>query len=681
MFNSFITYFVSFLPSQVLFLVTMMLALPLLSVSLIILFGKKINSGVLINISSFSQVLLSAYLIMATYTGITFHRSLSWLQLSTNKAIYIGIYVDFLAAIMLCIISIVSYIVYLYSIAYVQNDVAKERYFILLNLFVSTIFWVIVADNLWGVFIGWEFLGILSCLLIAFWHKDYWAVKSGIKTWLITKVGSMCFLVGILLILSSQDQDRFLVLANVTIPSIWLTGIGICFLAAAFSKSVQFPFFNWLPHAMVAPTPISALLHSATLVSVGLYFLIRVYPLLLPEFKTMLVVVGHATAFMGAVAALFQQHIKRMLAYSTISQLGYVTAAIGLNMLESGMLYLLSHALAKACLFLCIGVVVKFLQEQKKEDVYDMSNMSGLAFYFPWVASSYLIAVLVLIGMPTLTGFNAKENILFQTMLWSIGKFSWNFYLFVYLIPILSFIAVLLTPVYLSISFIKIFMGAPKWHNNVNTIEKTLFKGTSRQLLQGSIILSGIGTLVVSLYPIKKFISYGFSHMGLIDDFSSYTLKKSLSMNFIGMCIWAILSLGSILWIIIICSRRSRNNSLLTNFTRWQQIFIQGWYLDTVNNWIAGIVLQCSKFVVVADRQLERLLCYLVGMYARTAQSVAWIDTKFIPGLEYEIIRIVKNIGKSYLKLSESNIQRSLIWIYIGIFIMSICLLISSINL
>jgi len=651
-------------------LILIIVSSPILSTLLIISFHQKSHLRWILTSIGLLQILLSICTLLATYSGTTFHISLPCLQLNEKYTLSLGVYVDFLTALMLLMISLVSWLIALYSINYLESEPSKKRYFTLLNLFISTISWVVVADNLWGIFIGWELVGILSCLLISFWYQEISAVKASMHAWFTSKLGSICFLIGILLVISELGDCSLLTITQAT-PStkidiaIGIHVAGICFLTTAFTKSAQFPFFNWLPEAMIAPTPISALLHAATILSLGIYLTVRIQPILPHELQNILIIIGYITAFMGACAALAQQHIKRMLAYSTISQLGYVTAAIGMQAWETGILYLLIHAFAKACLFLCTGIVVRFIEQSgtNKQNVYDMSHMGGIAPYLPWVASSYLLGGLALIGLPGLTGFIAKETMLEKTLMWSI-EYAQSGYYIAYLIPLLGFTSTLLTILYLGNSFLKIFCGIPTWKTNTDASRKSL-SNHWYGLMQGSILAFAGCNLIFSMPIANQFLLTGLKRIDQSHVVIYLPIITPIGIHYSVIC----LSIACLLFaipLLLLIFKKSERIKLFLNSSKLVRLFMNGWYLDALTKLTTKQVLIGSKLFVRIENQLINGFINYVGVsYVVMAHMIAWLDNKLLAGVGYGIAIVFKSFSKLYLHLQKSSLQKHLLWTYV----------------
>ncbi len=361
-----------------------------------------------------------------------------WLSLGTLH-VDVAFWVDPLSAVMILVVTGVGGLIHIYSIGYMHEDKSYWRYFAFLNLFTFAMLMLVTADNLLLMFIGWEGVGFCSYALIGFWYHDHVNTRAGNKAFIVNRVGDFGFLLGIFLIFWSLDQQGH---GTVTFREIEkfasliqgqeLWGVGVVTLATLFlfigatGKSAQIPLSVWLPDAMQGPTPVSALIHAATMVTAGVYMVSRLHFLYSAAPETLAVVagIGVATALFAATVALTQNDIKRVLAYSTISQLGYMFLAAGVAAYGAAVFHLMTHAFFKACLFLGSGSVIHAMGGEQ-----DMRKMGGLRRAMPYTFWTFGIAVLAIAGTPLTAGFFSKDEILWQAfssphgspILWVLG--------------------------------------------------------------------------------------------------------------------------------------------------------------------------------------------------------------------------------------------------------------------
>ncbi len=336
---------------------------------------------------------------------------------------------DPLSAVMILVVTGVSFLIHVYSLGYMGHDPDQPRYFSFLNLFVFFMLMLVLADNFLVMYIGWEGVGLCSYLLIGFWFRRLSAVRAGMKAFVVNRIGDFGFSLAIFLIFWHFNTVNFLEVFE-RAPSVaaaysgTLTAIGLLLLLGATGKSAQIPLYVWLPDAMEGPTPVSALIHAATMVTAGVYMIARCSTLFALAPVTLLVVaiIGAATALFAASMALVQNDIKKVLAYSTISQLGYMFLALGVGAFAAGIFHLMTHAFFKALLFLGAGSVIHALSNEQ-----DLRKMGGLKKSMPVTYWTFLIAALAIAGVPPLAGFVSKDEILWRSFSSPLGH--WTFWL------------------------------------------------------------------------------------------------------------------------------------------------------------------------------------------------------------------------------------------------------------
>jgi len=322
----------------------------------------------------------------------------------------VGWAVDSLAGVMLVVVGVVALMVMVFSIGYMHGDPGWTRYYALLCLFTGAMTLLVIGDSLVTLFIGWELVGACSYLLIGFWYQKPSAAAAAVKAFLTTRVGDVGLLVGIAVLWSATGSLSYVDIMTQLprlAPSV-ITAAAVCIAIGAIGKSAQFPLHIWLPDAMEGPTPVSALIHAATMVAAGVFLVARVWPLFeaAPAARSMLLVVGTISALGAALAAVAQRDIKKVLAYSTISQLGYMFAALGAGMWAVALFHLVTHAAFKALLFLTSGSVIHGSGTQ------DMREMGGLRKEMPVTFAVWMVGVVALVGIWPLAGFWSKDLVL-----------------------------------------------------------------------------------------------------------------------------------------------------------------------------------------------------------------------------------------------------------------------------
>jgi len=403
----------------------LLLAIPLapLAGSLIAgLFGKAVGRAGAHSVTILGVAIafvLSALVLFQVQDGASYNATVyEWMRIGNFK-LEIGFLIDSLTAMMMCVVTFVSLMVHIYTVGYMEEDPGYQRFFSFISLFTFSMLMLVMANNFLQLFFGWEAVGLVSYLLIGFWFTRPTAIYANLKAFLVNRVGDLGFLLGIGLIyafVGSLDYSEVFAhraqLAAMVFPGMqWnlMTVTCICLFIGAMGKSAQFPLHVWLPDSMEGPTPISALIHAATMVTAGIFMVTRMSPLfeLSDAALSFVMVIGAITAMFMGFLGLVQNDIKRVVAYSTLSQLGYMTVALGASAYPVAVFHLMTHAFFKALLFLGAGSVIMGMHHDQ-----DMRNMGGLRKYMPitWITS--LVGSLALIGTPFFSGFYSKDSII-----------------------------------------------------------------------------------------------------------------------------------------------------------------------------------------------------------------------------------------------------------------------------
>ena len=388
----------------------MTLLLPLASAAVITL-GTLKNHRLSANLSIgaiLGAFVCSLLLFLSASSG---ESNLTWIAIGDFNAT-IGVKLDRLSALMLLVVTGVGALIHWYSQGYMEGDRSYARYFASLSLFSFSMLGIVLATNLMQMFIFWELVGVSSYLLIGFWYERPAAADACKKAFITNRLGDFGFLIGIIMVWAAAGSLNFGLLEKAMQEQPELLGasaglIGLLLFCGAMGKSAQFPLHVWLPDAMEGPTPVSALIHAATMVAAGVFMLCRIFFLLSPDALSIIAWIGGATALMAAVIALQQDDIKRILAYSTLSQLGYMVMAVGLHAPGAAMFHLTTHAFFKAMLFLGAGSVIHALHHEQ-----NIWKMGGLREKMPATYRTFLIGTLALCGVPPLSGFFSKDGIL-----------------------------------------------------------------------------------------------------------------------------------------------------------------------------------------------------------------------------------------------------------------------------
>ncbi|MBN9478300.1 MAG: NADH-quinone oxidoreductase subunit L [Bordetella sp. SCN 67-23] len=361
----------------------------------------------------------SAFVLQDVLAGNTFNGTLyTWSAIGGIK-LEIGFMIDTLSAMMMVVVTSVSLMVHIYTIGYMKDDPGYQRFFSYISLFTFSMLMLVMSNNMLQLFFGWEAVGLVSYLLIGFWYTRPTAIFANMKAFLVNRVGDFGFVLGIGLLFAYAGSMNYTEvfsqsdkLAGLTFPGTdWmlLSVACIALFVGAMGKSAQFPLHVWLPDSMEGPTPISALIHAATMVTAGIFMVARFSPLfeLSPTALSFIIVIGSITALFMGFLGIIQNDIKRVVAYSTLSQLGYMTVALGASAYSVAIFHLMTHAFFKALLFLAAGSVIIGMHHDQ-----DIRNMGGLRKYMPITWITFLLGSLALIGTPFFAGFYSKENII-----------------------------------------------------------------------------------------------------------------------------------------------------------------------------------------------------------------------------------------------------------------------------
>ena len=354
--------------------------------------------------------LASCWIFSDVLAGNSFNGSVYTFLASGGTRFEIGFLIDRLTVLMMVVVSFVSLMVHIYTIGYMADDPGYQRFFSYISLFTFSMLMLVMANNFLQLFFGWEAVGLVSYLLIGFWYTRESAIYAALKAFLVNRVGDFGFLLGIALIFAHFGSLDYAVVFGQAAPvSASITLICILLFVGAMGKSAQFPLHVWLPDSMEGPTPISALIHAATMVTAGVFMVARMAPLyqLSQTALAAVLVIGAITALSMALVALTQYDIKRVIAYSTLSQLGYMTAALGASAYSAAIFHLMTHAFFKAVLFLAAGSVIIALHHEQ-----DMRRMGGLKSYMPWTYWTLLIGAISSAGIPGFAGFFSKDAII-----------------------------------------------------------------------------------------------------------------------------------------------------------------------------------------------------------------------------------------------------------------------------
>lgn len=402
---------------------------------------------------------------------------------------------DRLSSVMCLIITGIGTLIHVYAIGYMHEDENKPRFFAYLNLFLFSMLTLVLGDNLLLMFVGWEGVGLCSYLLIGFWFKDMNNSKAGQKAFVVNRIGDAGFLLGIFTLFFATGQISFLGIEgafNQISPRVVEIAAILLFIGAV-GKSAQIPLYVWLPDAMAGPTPVSALIHAATMVTAGIYMITRLSFLyvLAPNTLAVILLIGTLTAFVAASIALVQNDIKKVLAYSTVSQLGYMFMALGVAAFSNGMFHVVTHAFFKACLFMGAGSVIIGCHHEQ-----DMREFGGLMKKMPLTGLTYLAATLAIAGIPFTSGFYSKDGILWTVFSHDTFLFGLKINTFCWAVGLVT---AFMTAFYMGRSFVLTFLGKYRGHSHPHE---------SPMVVTFPLIILAIPSLTYGKIYGEKFIHY-----------------------------------------------------------------------------------------------------------------------------------------------------------------------------
>ena len=465
------------------------LLLPLLSYVLLFFFGEKLPRRgdwlgiVLVGVSWILSLRIFAHF---WSHDAPIEHSWNWLTVA-GFSIDFGILLDGMSAVMLVVVTTVSFVVHLFSSGYMWGDERYSRYFAFLGWFTFSMLGLVLSNSLFFLYVFWELVGIASYVLIGFFFFKHSAANANKKAFLVNRIGDFGFFLGILLFFTAIGEFEYGALfAGVQeglIGGSTLTWAGVLLFLGCVGKSAQVPLHVWLPDAMEGPTPVSALIHAATMVAAGVYMVARLFPLFSPDALMVIAYVGGITAIFAATIAIVQTDIKRGLAYSTISQLGYMVMAVGVGGVMAGMFHLTTHAFFKACLFLGSGAVIHAMHHTQ-----DMRSMGGLRRKMPITFLAFLVSTLAISGVPPFAGFWSKDAILASALAFGMTNHGVHYLPFVF-----ALLAASITAFYMFRIVFLTFLGEPRDREKYDHAHEVSWRMTTPLVILGILAVIGGG--------------------------------------------------------------------------------------------------------------------------------------------------------------------------------------------
>jgi NADH-quinone oxidoreductase subunit L len=570
---------------------------------------------------------------------------IEWFDIHTS-AFSANLLISNQSLLMLFVVSVISFLVHLYSVGYMAGDLHLRRYFAMLGFFTFSMLGIVFSDSLLVIFVFWELVGFSSYLLIGHYMESTAAARASKKAFILNRFGDAGFLIGMMIVWTNTHSFNLSDIISEGAAFEWQTTASLLIFCGVIGKSAQFPLFTWLPDAMEGPTPVSALIHAATMVAAGVYLMARIFPLFTHDALAVVAITGAITSLIGALAALSQYDLKKILAYSTISQLGLMIMAMGMGLVNAALLHLFTHAFFKACLFLCAGVVIHSLhhaqlQAQTHFDAQDIRNMGGLRRKLPVTLTAFLLSGASLAGIPFFSGFLSKEAIL--TSVWTYNNIiSW--------IVLITMISVsFLTVVYTFRLIWFVFFSEEKAVKSLNIME-------APPVMRAPIILLATCSLwfMVSWNPF---------------DFSGWiTPVEHVSAHYwitIFSIVWVMVALALSWW--IFRSGNMKSNNLLRN----------AFYADEAYRILyQRSVVPAANAAGFADKKVIDQIIHLTAYVQVTvAHITAWGDQYLIDGSVHLVARVARSVGSFTRNFQSGKIQHYIFWATFAIIIFIICAL------
>jgi NADH-quinone oxidoreductase subunit L len=657
------------------------LLLPLLAFVLIIFLGKRLPrqgdwlaTGFMAVAFGLSLILLITKL--TAHADQVFSHSVTWAVVGT-QAISFGIMIDNLAAVMLVVVTLVSLLVHLFSMGYMKDDLRYSRYFAMLGLFSFSMLGIVITNNILLMYVFWELVGISSYLLIGHWYEKKSASNAANKAFIVNRVGDFGMFIGIMILFFSFSSFAFeSIFASIEAGQLpfgsegWLTAAGVLIFCGAIGKSAQFPLHVWLPDAMEGPTPVSALIHAATMVAAGVYLVARVFPMLTADALLIIAYVGAITALIAATIAVTQFDIKKVLAYSTISQLGYMIMALGVGAYTAGLMHLVTHAAFKAGLFLGAGSVIFAMhtalhkQHDHSTDAQDVRNMGGLKSKMPVTYWTFLIFTLAISGVPLTSGFLSKDEILAGTLAFSTLNGHW-------LLPLIGFAVAGLTAFYMFRLLILTFHGTPS--------DDKIHSGISESPVVMTIPLMVLAAL-------SLFVFYSFNPFGASSGWFYGAIERPLSVvpallqpaaySVFYDAVSSVHATAMVLSILIAAAgiglafavyywKKLSADALAQSAGFLYKGSVNKWYFDDVYN---TLFLNGSHLVMKALRWFDETIIDGIVNGAATVTSLfarisGWVDNHIVDGLVNGTATTADRAGALLSRIQTGKVQTYLLYV------------------
>jgi NADH-quinone oxidoreductase subunit L len=669
--------------------------LPLLAFVIQIFLGKRLPrkgdwvSVGAIGISFVLAVVMFIRMLLHYDPEFASHAVIPWINAGTFK-ISMGMYVDNLTIVMAMVVATVSFVVHIYSIGYMEGDPRYNRFFAYLSLFSFSMFGLIFFDNLFGIFMMWELVGLCSYLLIGFYFEKDSASNAGKKAFITNRVGDWGFLIGLLIVFTTLGTFNLIdiheLVAQGKLSGGLLTAAGVLLFCGAIGKSAQFPLHIWLPDAMEGPTPVSALIHAATMVAAGVYLMARISFMLSIDAMLVVAYIGGFTSLFAATIAITQNDIKRVLAYSTISQLGYMIMAIGVGAYQAGFFHLVTHAMFKAGLFLGSGSVIHAMHHAMHkvgvdEDPNDIRLMGGFKNKMPVTYYTFLIFTLALSGIPFFSGFLSKDAILGGTLAFAMAQSNPVHYL----LPFFGFTAAIITAFYMFRLVIKTFYGKPKRPDLYEHIHESPKVMTGPLVTLASLSIWIVFTLP-SVNPLTAEHGWYYHlvqkpetavHGALAPTEIPEHIEHVAHVN--GMLISIVFALSGILLAFMFYFWKKWDVEALTKKIRpLYDLSYHKYYFDEIYNatFVRGLLLWNNMLAWFDGHIIDGIVNGSAFVVRNVSKFSGIFDLGFVDGLVNATARLINRVGQTARKIQTGQVQYYILGALAGLILIIVVTLI-----